>query len=343
MRRGRLIWVFGLMFLAAIFVPAAEALGVLFSINNLDGPGEGFNDPVLGSARLDALTYAANIWGDALAEAYPGETITIDAKMDPLGGSETRATLGTSSPKTFYSDFSSSDPAFVSDTWYADALANHLHGSDLNPSSGEMSITFNSDLDSETVLGSIDWYYGFDCRPGIDIDFVTVSMHEICHGLHFLDMLNSKGLFARNSPGIYDRFLSSGDGTPLVDMSVPQRKSAVVSGDVFWSGTAGTAGNDGQAPKIYAPNPYESASSLSHLDEDVHENELMSPFYSGVDHFLNRMELGMLEDMGWDVVYEPLIPGDFNRDGLVTDADYTIWANTYLSTTDLRADANVDG
>ena len=30
-------------------------------------------------------------------------------------------------------------------------------------------------------------------------------------------------------------------------------------------------------------------------------------------------------------------------DGVVTDADYTIWADTYLSTTDLRADFNGDG
>jgi hypothetical protein len=35
--------------------------------------------------------------------------------------------------------------------------------------------------------------------------------------------------------------------------------------------------------------------------------------------------------------------GDFNRDGSVDAADYTIWRNTIGSTTDLRADVNRDG
>jgi PEP-CTERM motif-containing protein len=37
------------------------------------------------------------------------------------------------------------------------------------------------------------------------------------------------------------------------------------------------------------------------------------------------------------------VPGDANGDGAVTDADYTIWADTYQSTTDSRADFNGDG
>jgi hypothetical protein len=37
------------------------------------------------------------------------------------------------------------------------------------------------------------------------------------------------------------------------------------------------------------------------------------------------------------------IPGDFNRDGVVSAADYTVWRNTLGSSTDLRADANLNG
>ena len=36
------------------------------------------------------------------------------------------------------------------------------------------------------------------------------------------------------------------------------------------------------------------------------------------------------------------LPGDCKEDGMVTDADYTIWADTYGSTTDLQADWNDD-
>lgn len=38
-----------------------------------------------------------------------------------------------------------------------------------------------------------------------------------------------------------------------------------------------------------------------------------------------------------------LLPGDFNVDGSVTAADYTIWADTFGSALDLRADGNGDG
>ncbi len=37
------------------------------------------------------------------------------------------------------------------------------------------------------------------------------------------------------------------------------------------------------------------------------------------------------------------IAGDFNGDRKISDADFVIWADTYRSTTDLRADGNHDG
>lgn len=39
----------------------------------------------------------------------------------------------------------------------------------------------------------------------------------------------------------------------------------------------------------------------------------------------------------------PIEPADYNGDGLVDAADYTVWRDTQFSTTDLRADGNGDG
>lgn len=47
-------------------------------------------------------------------------------------------------------------------------------------------------------------------------------------------------------------------------------------------------------------------------------------------------EVELLEDR------RPLEPADFNGDGLVDAADYTIWRDTFASTVDLRADQNGD-
>jgi hypothetical protein len=40
---------------------------------------------------------------------------------------------------------------------------------------------------------------------------------------------------------------------------------------------------------------------VSHTDETVHENDLMSPTYSGPDHSPSAMDLGILADMGWNL------------------------------------------
>jgi len=50
----------------------------------------------------------------------------------------------------------------------------------------------------------------------------------------------------------------------------------------------------------------------------------------------------LLDSVSLTPVYIEIVPGDANSDGMVTDADYTIWSDTYQSTTDLRADWNDD-
>jgi hypothetical protein len=281
----------------AITITESES-GIAFAVNYLDAAGEGFFDSVLRPARQAAFEFAMGIWPVLIDSSYVGEIITIDATMDPLGGSPSSAILGQAGSPFINREFG----AGLADTWYGDALANHLNGADLNPGSAEIVATFNSDVDNSTVLGGIDWYYGLDELGGNDIDFVSVVLHEFGHGLNFFDLIQQNGRwFAQDLPGIYDRLLEIGDGTDLVDMNNSNRRKATVSNDLFWSGPNGFAGNSDTRPQLYAPNPLESGSSKSHLDETVHGGELMSPFYSGPDHTPSDMEFGMLADMGWSV------------------------------------------
>ena len=52
-----------------------------------------------------------------------------------------------------------------------------------------------------------------------------------------------------------------------------------------------------------------------------------------------RIDIGAFESQ----VLPPAAFGDFNGDGFVGTADYTVWRNTLGSTSDLRADGNGDG
>lgn len=260
-----------------------QTVGVIFAANYLDSANEGFFDATLGAARRTAFEFALGIWSDLIGRSYVGETVTIDAQFNPLGS----GVLGSAGAQRIHRDFGGNA---ASSTWYGSALANHLAGRDLS-TTREVAATFSSNF---------NWYYGTDGNNGGLVDFVTVVLHEVGHGINFLDLLNSNGsYFSSGLPGVWDRFLEISDGTDLTAMSQSQRASALIGGNLFWSGTAGTTGNNGTRPEIYAPNPFRNGSSTSHVDEGTHGGELMSPFYSGVDHNPSAMELGMLSDMGW--------------------------------------------
>jgi hypothetical protein len=120
-----------------------------FTIINTDAVGVGFNDPTpatpvggntgttIGQQRLIAFQFAANIWGTFVASNV---TIQVSASFAPLACSSTSAILGSAGPFTFFRDFTG---APVAATWYAVALANALHGSDLDPSNPDVTAQFN--------------------------------------------------------------------------------------------------------------------------------------------------------------------------------------------------------
>ncbi len=94
----RLLPVLLMCLLAAPPVSAAN-----FEIVNMDGAGEGFNDPTsvdpvgdnngttLGQQRRNLFQKAADIWGAAIKSSV---TIRIQAKFDPLSCDASSAVLG---------------------------------------------------------------------------------------------------------------------------------------------------------------------------------------------------------------------------------------------------------
>ena len=319
----------------------ASSTEIQIVANYTDGPDEGFFDPTLGAARRAAFEYALGIWEGLIGPSYAGETIVVEASMDPMGGSSSSAVLGSAWTPTIHRDYD----GLVSGTWYGAALANHLVGEDLYYLP-EVMASFNSDVDDSEVLGSTDWYYGLDGNPDGDIDFVTVVLHEVGHGLNFFDLMNSDGSFAYGYMGIYERFVELGDGTPLPSLSSnAERAAAIVSDDLWWSGAEGVAGNAGVRPKLYAPTTYRSGSSVSHLDETVHRYELMSPFYSGADHTPSELELGILVDMGWTLIAPNASSlSEFRHDmSVMEDSESTKTDRLFNQPTYLRGETNESG
>jgi len=285
----------GLLLVAGAF-PAAHA--VTMRITYDDSAGEGFSDPTLGSQRKAAFEAAINQWGQSLRGSVP---IDIEASFDALGGTATSAVLGQAGPASVIRDFSG---APRSSTWYALAMANQFAGSDLAPGLPDIIAQFNSSVDNSIVLGGKDFYYGTDGNAGGDVDFYSVVLHELCHGLGFVEGVNEDGSFSSGFPVIYDRFLAKGASAGadlLTSMNQTQRSSALVSNSLFFGGDSTRTAGGGSNAKLYAPNPYETGSSVSHLDESTYsgDNELMTPVSSGVTHSIGPLVSGIFQDMGW--------------------------------------------
>ena len=204
-----------LLLAAAVLVTlvAGSAGAATITIVNLDGAGEGFNDPTpaapvggnpgttIGAQRLYVFNYAAGIWGGLLPS--PVE-IKVNARFDPQTCDASGAVLGSTSAGSSHRNFAG---APFPNTWYQQALANRLAGFDLNPAVNDMNITFNSNLNGVPPC-AFRWYYGVDGNEGADIELLPVVLHEIGHGLGFAT-ITLAGVQMGTPPGphVYDRQL----------------------------------------------------------------------------------------------------------------------------------------
>jgi len=311
-----------------LVIAVSGAQGATIVINNNDGAGEGFNDPTpaspvggnpgttIGAQRLYAFQYAANIWGQTLVSNV---TIDVDAQMDPMTCTASYAVLGGAGTTYIHRDWSSGNPPPLSGTWYPQALASAIAGVDLNPGTAEIFAQFNSDIDNNNdCLNNTNWYYGVDGNPpGSDIDFVTVVLHEICHGLGFATYQSSTGLWFNGYPDAYGVLMYCQGATPpdYPSMTNGQRASANISDpNLVWDGTYAdqkaaeiplTAGINNGRVRLFGPNPYQSGSSLSHWSTACFPNQLMEPYITGVDHE-NDLDAQLLRDIGWTLIEPPV-------------------------------------
>jgi hypothetical protein len=247
------------------------AWGTTITIVNLDGPGEGFNDPTpvapvggnpgttVGAQRLYVFQYAANVWAHVVQS--PVE-ILVDSNFDPLDCDGSSAVLGSAGPNTIHSDF---DGAQRPMTWYHQALANRLSGVDQDPTTSDIGATFNSDIGKPECF-PLPWYYGVDGNEGISaVELLPVVIHELGHGLGFSTstIAGVEEVF----PSIYDWFLyDDTQGMHWPDMTEAQRAaSAQNCSNLAWDGANVMAA----APARLGPKPLLRVNSPSLIAGDM--------------------------------------------------------------------------
>jgi hypothetical protein len=308
-----------------------ELDNVTMTIVNNDGAGEGFNDPTavaavfgnpgttIGAQRLNAFRAAAEYWGAILKSTVP---IRVSATMDPLSCSPTFGTLGSAGPTDAFRDFTG---APLASTWYVKALANSRAGFDLNPNESDITARFNSIVGTSTCLTGLKWWYGIGApAPSGYIDFYTTVQHEIGHGIGFLTFVDlGTGAKALGFDDAYERWLWDWNLGGWPGMSNAQRlASSVNTGQVIFWGTQATeagrgflsAGLNSGYPRVFAPNPVQFGSSISHFDTVVTPNELMEPILTPPPGPYEFLTSGALQDIGWKI----LANGIFDFGGIGT-------------------------
>ena len=206
--------------------------------------------------------------------------------------------------------------------YYPLSIINQLLGYDRNTSVVDIICVFKSNL-------NMGWYFGIDGEIGLtpspddpgahffQKDFLTVALHEICHGLGFsstMSVTNNEGKWGGVTSGkanIYDTFLVNHDGIQLIDEDIIPNHShelanILTSDNLYWNGKKAIAADDNNIVKIHAPNIWKQRNSIGHIDGIYSntENSLMSGL--GIEggthqHSVGPVILGMLQDIGWSL------------------------------------------
>jgi hypothetical protein len=271
----------------------AVAAGVAFEVFYTDASGQGFKDSRLGTVRRQAFEASLKAWSLVLDTTVP---IVVEARMEAPEDEESDL-LASAGPADFwvFDEFPNEAVPF--------ALAAQFAGQSVNDGGADIEVVFSPD---------VAWDYATHGRaaPG-KVSFVYVTIHELAHGLGFVDSFDPEtGETMNTIPFTYDLFVNRGSTTDnaLLRRSARRVREDLVSDDLFFNGEhANEASKRSIVPKamvkLFAPDPYEPASSVAHVDQISYSDfkvGLMTPydFGSGTDK-IDILTLGILEDLGY--------------------------------------------
>ena len=221
----------------------------------------GFDHPSAGATRRATATTMLSYVIDVLNEDS-GASVDVEFETSQTGGNGFLAVAGT---------------LYSTATQYSNGLAFEHITTGIDPSGSFADIFVTVDF-------GYTWNSDTGFPSGSEFDLFTVLLHEITHGMGFSSLSSSMGNsdISGGNPGAFsnlDHGLTRITGDDLWNFFswFVGTTADLKSNDVGFSGANVEAANGGSIPKIYAPNPFENGSSLSHWDLATFPNEIMKP------------------------------------------------------------------
>jgi hypothetical protein len=252
----------------------------------VNNTGNGFDDDTFGTARRSTFQAVFDYLNTVLDHDGSADFIVNNSLS---GGTGSLASAGT---------------FFFGSTGFSNGLLYDHATSGIDPSGGIHDGFATFDF-------GYNWNSELDATSGSEFDLFTVALHEVSHAMGFASLIDSttgNSEISGTNPGSYsgfDSFLELGDGTDLTTAggNFVGDVADLTSDDVFFNGANAIAANGGAPVKIYAPNPFEPGSSVSHVDTATFPNAVMAHAIApGVEkRGYTAIDRGILQDIGWNV------------------------------------------
>jgi len=246
--------------------------------------GIGFDDPVLGAARRNTVQLAVDYIDSITNEAGICDILFEVSELDGGGFLSAAGTFFDSLPSPRFSN--------------GHAFRHITTGVDSAPGWPDIFVV---------VDFGWNWNTGSGTPSPLQVDLLSVMIHELTHGLGILSLSNEWGQDPW-IPGVFthwDKFLETGNGNDLWDdvtaLFVGQSSWLTGQDDgVVFVGPNAVAAFGEPAP-IYAPWPWQEGSSMSHFDLGITGGAVMEPsIASGVmKREYTLVEVGALRDIGY--------------------------------------------
>ncbi len=258
---------------------------------------------------VNAFEYALNIWAMHIHSDIPIRVRATWKGFDSVGD---RTTLGGASPSLVVQI----PGVGVPNTWYSLAHMTALSGEPIRDRIDDL----NHDISVNMNCNFERWYFGTDGdTPATLIDFVTVVLHELGHGIGFIGSVFSEegsntaewGSGDPIVPYIFDRFAVDGNDKDLIDYENPstELREAITGerGGIYLDGTElnlTLLDEAADRAKLFSPPDYQRGSTYSHFDQALFTNTPNALMRPGIDralaiHTPGPLFCGFLRDMEW--------------------------------------------